>query len=218
MSVNSTCLYGDREGRGENIHMSKLIPINITPLNDIEDIMSKCHDVFKNTLAVRDKKPKLGEREIYVPLNWIDYKAEIFWHSASIEPPKSIDILPCNNDITSTRCFNNCLERKNFIIMNNGQEREKCIYRAVRVGWIKDIIEMYNNKDNRINYWEKLHSKKKNRIYLRYQEDEIDYIVILEEKSIKRVQLITAYPVFSISYKKRYEKEYGNYIKTIKNR
>ena len=37
----------------------------------------------------------------------------------------------------------------------------------------------------------------------------------LEKKSEKRVRLITAYPVFFISSKKDYEKDYQNYIKKI---
>ena len=60
-----------------------------------------------------------------------------------------------------------------------------------------------------------VNSKKKKRLYLRYQEEELDYLIVLEKKSEKRVQLITAYPVFFVSAKKDYEKDYQNYIKEI---
>lgn len=190
--------------------MSKLIPIDIKELTEVADIMDKCHNIFKTTMASKENRPQIGKREIYVPIKWLEYKAEIFWHTASIESKKSIDILPCNNDIVSRLCENNCITKKDFIIIN-GKAREKCIYRAVRVNWIALVIKMYNNKDPRIKYWEKIHSNKKNRIYLRYQEEEIDFIVILEEKSDKKVVFITAYPIFFLSAKRDYEKDYQKY-------
>ncbi len=196
--------------------MGKLKTIDINELKDIPAIMDTCHTVFKNTMANRDNKPKLGEREIAVPLNWIEYKAELFWHSASMEKKNKLDMQPCNNEITSAICANNCLDAFDPIIMKNGTEREKCIYRAIRVGWIREVIDMYNAGDERVKYWEKTNTDKRNRIYLRYQEEELDYIVILEDKSDKRVVLITAYPIFFISAKRDYENDYQNYIKSIK--
>lgn len=115
--------------------MSKLIPIDITGLNKTEDIMDKCHEVFKETMASKENKPQFKGKEIMVPLRWLDYKAETFWHSASIEPKPRLDILPCNNDITSALCGNNCVTAADSIVLNE-VEREKCIYRAVRVNWL----------------------------------------------------------------------------------
>ena len=99
--------------------------------------------------------------------------------------------------------------------MNNGDVRAKCLYRALRVGWIRDIIELYNVNDMRVKYWKKVNSKKRNRLYLRYQEEELDYLIVFEEKSEKRVQLITAYPIFFVSAKRDYEKDYQEYIKNL---
>lgn len=169
-------------------------------------------------MANKDNRAKLREREIAVPLNWIECKAELFWHAASVEEKAKLDIQPCINDITSSLCANNCIDAFDSVIMNNGTEREKCIYRAVRVSWIREIIDLYNKGDKRIKYWEKINSNKKNRIYLRYQEAELDYIVILEDKSDKRVVLITGYPVFFISAKKDYESDYQNYIKNLEKK
>ena len=140
-------------------------------------------------------------------------KAEIFWHSASIEQKAKLDIKPCTNDISSAFCSENCISGIEVITMNDGNVRAKCLYRALRVGWIREIIELYNENDIRVKYWEKINSKKKKRLYLRYQEEELDYLVVFEKKSEKRVQLITAYPVFFLSAKKDYEKDYQNYIK-----
>ena len=86
--------------------------------------------------------------------------------------------------------------------------------RAVRVNWIRSVLEMYNNDDSRVKYWEKVHStNKRKRIYLRYQEEEIDFLVILEDISDKRVRFITAYPIFFLSAKRDYEKDYQTYQK-----
>lgn len=198
--------------------MGKLKTIDITGLEDISAIMDKCHIVFKEMMANKDNRAKLGEREIAVPLNWIECKAELFWHAASIEEKVKLNIQPCINDIVSSLCANNCIDTFDSIVMNNGNKREKCIYRAVRVSWIREVIDLYNNGDKRVKYWEKINSNKKKRIYLRYQEAEIDYIVILEDKSDKRVVLITGYPVFFISAKKDYECDYQNYIKNLEKK
>ena len=191
----------------------KLRPIEIKEEDTLAEFFDRCHEMFKTTIATKNR-PTFGEREIYVPLNWIDRKAEIFWHSASIEQKPRLDIKPCNNDILSAYCDENCVTGLEAIVMDNGDTRAKCIFRAARVGWIREIIIMYNAGDSRVKYWEKINSNKKNRLYLRYQEDEIDYLVVLEDKSEKRVTLITAFPVFFISAKKDYEKDYQNYIKS----
>ena len=196
--------------------MSKLVPIDISMTNGIKDIMDKCHIIFKNSLASRENRPQLDGREVLVPLKWLNYKAETFWHSASIERKNNINILPCNNDITSSICGNNCVEARDSIILN-GNVREKCIYRAVRVNWIRPVLEMYNKKDARVKYWEKVHTGKRNRIYLRYQEEEIDYLVILEDISENKVRFITAYPIFFLNAKREYEKDYQNYLQSKKH-
>ena len=87
----------------------------------------------------------------------------------------------------------------------------------MRIGWINDIINLYNSEDPRVKYWEKINSNKRNRIFLRYEEDEIDYMVVFEDKSKNRVVLITAFPIFFISAKKDYETAYQEYQKRKNN-
>lgn len=193
----------------------KLTPIDIDKTLEFSELFNECHNIFKKTIAAKDR-PLLHGMEIYVPLKWIENKAEIFWHSASIEQKAKLDIKPCTNDLSSAFCSENCILGTEFIMMSNGDMRVKCLYRALRVGWIKEIIEMYNENDVRVKYWEKINSNKKRRLYLRYQEEEIDYLIVLEKKSEKKVQLITAYPVFFVSAKKDYENDYQNYIKEKK--
>lgn len=193
---------------------NKLTPIAIDKTLGSSEIFDVCHNKFKQTIATKDR-PFFHGREIYVPLKWIENKAEIFWHSASIEQKPGLDIKPCTNDLSAAFCSENCISGTELITMDNGDVRAKCLYRALRVGWIRDVIELYNANDMRVKYWEKVNSKKRNRLYLRYQEEELDYLIVLEEKSDKRVQLITAYPVFFVSAKRDYEKDYQEYIKNL---
>ena len=188
----------------------KLIPMSTTDLKDMESIFDSCHEIFKNTIGSKER-PRLGEKEIFVPFAWIERKAEIFWHIGSIEKKPRLDIFPCTNDITLAICSSNCINASDMIILSNGEERAKCIYRATRVGWILDIVRMYNSSDSRVKYWEKVNKEKRTRIYLRYQEDENDYLVVFDKKSEKRVMLITGYPVFFISAKKDLDRDYINY-------
>ena len=51
---------------------------------------------------------------------------------------------------------------------------------------------------------------------MRYQGEEIDYLVVFEKKSDKRVVLITGFPVFFISTKNDLEKDYKKYQNSIK--
>ena len=213
MNQNLICLFGNQESRRKIQMKKKLTPIAFDKTGELSVIFDNCHSTFKETIATKDR-PLFRGMEIYVPLKWIENKAEIFWHSASIEQKEKLDIKPCTNDISSAFCPENCILGTEVITMNDGNIRAKCLYRALRVGWIREIIELYNANDVRVKYWKKVNSKKKTRLYLRYQE-EVDYLIVFEKKSEKRVQLITAYPVFFVSAKKDYEKDYQNYIKEI---
>ena len=175
------------------------------------EIYIKCHEVFKEEMK---KRPTLGEKEIRISFSFIEKMAEGYLHCASINEKDGLDILPCNNDRTSSLCDNNCINGDKYIIINDNV-RQKCLYRAVRVNWIKPIVEMYNNDDSRVKYWEKKHrTNKRVRYFLRYQEDEIDYLVVFEESG-ENVRLITAYPIFFLSMKEDCDKAYEKYIKNI---
>lgn len=192
----------------------KLTPIAIDETMDVSEIFDKCHNKFKETIATRER-PLFKGREIYVPLRWIERKAEIFWHSASIEQKAKLEIKPCTNDLSSAFCAENCILGTDMITVGGETRRAKCLYRALRIGWIREVIELYNENDDRVKYWEKVNSNKKKRLYLRYQEEELDYLVVLEEKGASRVQLITAYPIFFVNAKKDYERDYQKYIKNL---
>ena len=57
--------------------MAKLEPIKIQKGDSLTDIFNKCHEVFRNTIAAKDR-PLLDGKQIYVPIRWIENKAEIF--------------------------------------------------------------------------------------------------------------------------------------------
>lgn len=72
----------------------KLAPIVIDKALEISKVFDECHIKFKETIATKDR-PLFNGMEIYVPLKWIENKAELFWHSASIELKDKLDIKPC---------------------------------------------------------------------------------------------------------------------------
>lgn len=55
----------------------KLTPIAFDKTMELSAIFDICHNRFKETIATKDR-PLLQGKEIYVPLKWIESKAEIF--------------------------------------------------------------------------------------------------------------------------------------------
>ena len=49
----------------------KLKPIEINKEDTNPGIFDRCHEIFKNTIATKDR-PKFGDREIYIPIIWIE--------------------------------------------------------------------------------------------------------------------------------------------------
>lgn len=122
----------------------KLTPIAFDKTMELSAIFDICHNRFKETIATKDR-PLLQGKEIYVPLKWIESKAEIFCILLARTESKLV-IKPC----IRTFCLHfvdNCILGTDLITMNNGDVRAKCLYRALRVGWIKEIIELYNEND-----------------------------------------------------------------------
>lgn len=200
--------------------MNSLTAICLSDGTILEDGFDICYQEFKKTFLSKDNRPLLGDKEIFIPLkqhNWIENKAECFWHASSMESKISFEVLPCTNDVAKILCDENCTrtDPRYSVFMSNGDLRYKCIYRGERTNLISDIINLYNSNDPRVKYWEYEHkqgNKIRKRIYLRYQSAGIDYVVVFENKSTKMVTFITAFPVFFKSDSIRYEKDYHNYI------
>ena len=75
--------------------------------------------------------------------------------------------------------------------------------RAVRIPWIKPIIENVDNKQI-------LYFPKNNKHYFWAKND--NYIVVVKETKNNEYYLITAFVVDDLTYYKRYEHEYQQYI------
>ena len=145
-----------------------------------------------------------------------EFKTESFWHTCSFaihEIPK--EIYPCINDIVISLCDDECVQQSSLVTMKNGEDRLKCLYRATRSIWVKEIIDLYNSGDKRIQYWEKENSQKRMRLYLRYQENEHDYVLVFEPASKQRIRFITSFPVFFMSAKADFSKDLNDYKKAL---
>lgn len=194
------------------MYSEKLSPVidlkNCTSLNHIIELT---YDNFKNNIMSKNTRPLLFDRFIFISFDkWIDNKAEMFWHIISLGEDEKFNILPCNNDISSLFRTDNCINRKYRIKMSDGKIRYICLYRAIRINWFNDIINLANNNDKNIKSWEK-----DNNLYLRFQHEMVDYVVIFQiQKNCYR--LLSMYPVFYISTKKEFTTDYIKYLKIKK--
>ena len=192
--------------------MSKLSPIiDIDGCNSIDEIIEISYRDFKSNIMDKVVRPRLFGKLVFIKFDWwIEHKAEMYWHLASLHEKERFNVFPCGNHISENRCNRNCVYQNRQITLKNGQKRYICVYRAIRVNWINDIIELANKKDISVKEW-----TKDDKLHLRFQHEDIDYIVIFEIHS-KRYQLITAFPVFYINKKMEFDKDYSNYVKSKK--
>jgi hypothetical protein len=200
---------------------SKLsLPIDISHLDQYKDIDDYLYQSFKSNLMDQNNRSKLSGEFIYLDCTkWIDKKNEVFWHLISLDEKEKFNVLPCTNCPSIAKCPNNCISPTRNITLSNGQKRNICYYRAVRINWINEIITLLNNKDPYVKSWKKeIKGKgaKRVQIYIRFTHEAVDYLIILEEKrksgKVKQYNFVTAFPVFYISSKKKYEKEYKSYL------
>lgn len=204
------------------MYSNKLSPaINISSLSNSSNIIDYLYQVFKNGFLLPTKRPNLYGKFIFVNCNnWINNKAETFWHLISLSIDESFNILPCNNDTVLPSCDNNCIKSATQVMLNNGQARNICFYRGVRIEWINDIIKLANNNDPNIKVWRKKVTsggRPAIQLYLRFQHETADYVLIFEEKykegNVSQYFFITAFPVFYINTKSGYDRDYIQYTK-----
>ncbi len=187
--------------------------ININDCLDIEEIIDKVYIEFKKVYMDRENKPKelLGKRLIIEFANWKEFKADIYWHLISLGEKEKFNVFPCGNKLSNHICSANCIYKKRQIVRYNGDIRNICIYRALRIIWPINIIELANKRSYRIIVWEK-----DNKLYLRYNEGKIDYIVVFASKR-NTYKLISAFPVFYINKKISFDNDYKEYMKIKKS-
>jgi len=91
--------------------------------------------------------------------------------------------------------------------------RDKCVYRMSSIDIFKQVIDKANAMEDGLQIWkvEDYSSRRTKEINLkiRYQKDDIDYLIILNEKS-EEYFFITAYPIFEQREKNDLNKEYNS--------
>ncbi len=192
--------------------------IDLSDHEEHDEIINVCYESFKTTTFNKSIRPLLFGKVVSIPVAcWISQMAEIFWHMASIEVHHRFDIFPCNNDSAYTKCDKNCIRGTHQVTVK-GQLRNVCYYRAQMVHWVNEIILMANEEHPDIKWWKKPEKLSgRDNLYIRYQHEEIDYLVIFAVKPHK-YELITGYPIFYINSKAEYDKDYAAYHKKIKSR
>ena len=181
--------------------------INVLDCKDIDSIIDITYEEFKRNHMNEKKRPKklLGKTMIIMFDNWRQYKADCYWHFISLGEKEQFNVFPCGNNLSEHICKKNCLTRKNIIKRYNGEVRIICPFRAIRINWIMDIINLANEQDSRIKVWEK-----DRKLHLRYNYGDIDYVLIFSSKKYI-YKLISAFPVFYINKKETFDKDYNDY-------
>ncbi|RKD22468.1 hypothetical protein SAMN02745883_00677 [Caminicella sporogenes DSM 14501] len=196
------------------------LPIDVRKYDNDKQFFDEAYNIFQMELQARYNRPNLFNKFIYIDEKVkYDNKPNGFWHISSIgEDDTKYDMYPCCNDITNGLCKYMCDfgHPENFLKDDNSIP---CIYRACRIKWVREIIELANNNKNHPNLriWQHKNQRTKEKtLKIRYLNGCIDYIIIFKisykNSDIYCYRLKTAYPVVLKSYKKRFDREYNNYI------
>ena len=185
-------------------------------LQDINEIAKSSNNVFeKNCITAT-----LFDKPINFSKNVIENYSMDFWHMSSLENKDLkrsynndyyYNIKPCNNTNYSNKC-SNCTNH-NFSINIRHKNRDKCIYRMSSIDLFRSVIDKANTMEEGIRIWqvEEYSSRRTKEINLkiRYKKDDIDYLIILNEKE-NEYFFITAYPVFEQREKNDLDKDYNS--------
>lgn len=184
--------------------------------DDIEKNIKELYDLFLNIYGNLGKEPIIFEnKRIFVDLtSFAEMKHEVFWHLISLSDSEKFNVFPCKNDESKQYCKRNCLTGKKVVMLSKGRRSRICMYRAIRMHWLKKIIDLANVNSEYISVWEKEGHK-----YIRYKQQvnniEEEYIIIL--KLMKgSFRFVSCYPVFYINSSDDFETDYQNYL--IKNK
>lgn len=182
--------------------------INIDDKKNLEDVIECTYEEFKKNLMDKGKRPRLLGKFVFIKFNWwIDYKAEMYWHLISLHEVERFGVFPCENFISENICIKNCKTKLKQVTLKNKQVRDICVYRALRINWIIDIINLANKNDANIKKW-----IKDDKLHIRFQHEDVDYILIFEIYS-DEYQLVSAFPVFYINKKETFDNDYNTFKK-----
>lgn len=186
--------------------------------NDMEQNIQELYKLFLSIYGNLGKEPIMFEnKRIFVELtSFAEMKHEIFWHLISLSQNENFNVFPCKNDESKQYCNQNCINKTKVVMLSKNRESRICMYRSIRMHWLKEIISLANSKNQYISIWEKEGHK-----YIRYkkQVDNIDeeYIVILKIMN-GTYRFVSCYPVFYINSSYNFEKDYQNFLRKNKSR
>lgn len=185
-------------------------------LQDINEIAKLSNNIFKNNCITAI----LFDKPIYFSKNIIENYSMDFWHMGSLEnkdlkrtynSDHYYNIKPCNNTNYSNKC-SNCTDHK-FSINVRNKYRDKCVYRMSSIDLFRNVIDKANTMDDGISIWQvenySARRTKEINLKIRYKKDDIDYLIILNEKESEYF-FITAYLVFEQREKNDLDKEYNS--------
>lgn len=183
---------------------------------DINEIAKSANDVYESQCVTA----VLFDKPINFSKNKLENYSIDFWHMGSLENKDLkrnqnnecyYNIKPCNNTTYANKCAN-CIEH-NFSVNVRNKLRDKCVYRMSSIDVFKQVIDKANAMKDGLQIWkvEDYSSRRTKEINLkiRYQKDDIDYLIILNEKS-EEYFFITAYPIFEQREKNDLNKEYNS--------
>jgi hypothetical protein len=199
-------------------------PIDISHLIQYDEIDNYLYHQFKSEFMDPDKREKLHGKFIHLDCkHWINNKNDVFWHLISLDKKEKFNILPCNNCSSFQKCPLNCINPSREITLANGNQRNICYYRGIRIKWLNEIIVLANNGDPNIKTWKgikKIPGKGNIKQYfIRFSHEAVDFILIFEEKYknglVNKYFFVTAFPIFYINSKQNYEAEYQSYQSSL---
>jgi len=188
------------------------------------EVFHEEHEEFKRVF--NDKEIVLCGYKLVIDNKTIDGMYERFMHAVSCENKKFRDkeYPPCNNEMSNEECKILCsLDMASFTFKKIS--RVECLYRLSRIHWIRTIINMANEGDERVKVWryekkDGTNNKFQWKWYLRYKERAFDFLIVFREDKHSGEEITlnfrTAYPVYLPGDKKKLEKEY-NRAKKDKN-
>lgn len=200
---------------GESLSNPIAFPVGEDPY----ELFNKAYDIFCLVFGLKEERPNLLNKFIYIDTRktFDGEKFDGFWHIASIRTGEKYDMFPCYNNIAYEKCKFLCqINHENNFLKN--KKSVPCLYRADKIIWIKEIINIVNEnkKHKNLKIWKQKNKKREERLLIRYVSKNIDYVIIFrihyKGKSVHYYRLITAYPVVLKSYKRRYDREYRQYI------
>ena len=187
------------------MHVKLSEPLQLS--EDFDESMRIAYEYFEANIYNRTKRPALFDKEVYVEAKEVIGDRPVgFWHTVSIENTHQFKNLPCNNDNTMEFCKENCIiQSRQIIIKHQTETRNLCLYRASRLPWILDIINLANRGDPAVQTWLKPGiGKLSGKLYLRYNHYGNDYVLIFSnEKHFYRI--ISAFPVFYLKEKREFD-------------